>query len=196
MLQKLLEHIALLMTDKYFKEVGSKSLSLMLVNIFTKAIRDHWRETAIGTVSIALFYFFAMSVYRNIYLGIYTELPEAFRTMMGIPTGADVGSLAISILFKSYGAWALAGLMIANGSASIASEESKGIIGLLLGNPKSRTNVLVSKAASMLLLISLAVAFLWGSAYLLAGVLDFDRGGTRAFGTCLVMNENYKDWPK
>ncbi len=42
---------------------------------------------------------------------------------------------------------ALAGLAIAMGSASIAGEESAGTMGLLLGNPKSRTYVLASKGA-------------------------------------------------
>jgi ABC-2 type transport system permease protein len=149
----------------------------MLANIFTKAIRDRWLGMAIGAGSMALMLLFAMSMYRNLDLGIYTEMPEALRAIMGIPAEADVGSLAIGELFSAYGAWVLAGLAIAMGSASIASEESKGTIGLLLGNPKSRTNMLVSKAASMVLLIGLAAAFLWGSAYLVANVLDVEIAG-------------------
>jgi len=149
----------------------------MLANIFTKTIRDHWRGMAIAAGSIALMLLFMMSMYREIDISFFTELPEAFRAIIGIPAGADVGSISISALLTSYGAWALVGLMIANGSASIANEEAKGTIGLLLGNPKSRTNVLVSKAASMVLLISLATAFLWGSAHLVAGVLDVNIAG-------------------
>ena len=57
---------------------------MMLANIFTKAIRDHWRGMAIGAGSLALMLFFAMTMYRNLDLGIYTELPETLRTMMGI----------------------------------------------------------------------------------------------------------------
>jgi hypothetical protein len=64
-------------------------------------------------------------MYRNLDLGIYTNMPEAFRAIVGVPAEADVGSLAIGVLFSSYGAWVLVGLMIAAGSASIASEESK-----------------------------------------------------------------------
>jgi ABC-2 type transport system permease protein len=149
----------------------------MLTNIFTKAIRDRWRGIAIAVGSLALLLFFQMSVYRDIDISFFTELPDAFLSILGIPAGADIGSLAIGELYVAYGAWALVGLMIAAGSASIASEESEGTIGLLLGNPKSRTNVLVSKAASMVLLIGLAVAFLWGSAYLVAGVLDVEIAG-------------------
>ena len=150
---------------------------MMLSNIFTKAIRDHWRGMAIGAGSLALMLLFVMTMYRNLDLGIYTEMPEALRAMMGISAEADVGSLAIGVLFSAYGAWVLVGLAIAIGSASIASEESKGTIGLLLGNPKSRTNMLISKAASMVLLAGLAATFLWGSAYLVAGILSVEIVG-------------------
>jgi ABC-2 type transport system permease protein len=67
-------------------------------------------------------------------------------------------------------------MTIAWASASIASEESNGTIGLLLGNPKSRTNVLVSKAAAMVLLMFLIVAASWGSTYLIAKILGVNMG--------------------
>jgi ABC-2 type transport system permease protein len=149
----------------------------MLTNIFTKTIRDRWRGITIGVVSLVLLLFMVMSIYRDIDISFYTDLPEAFRTIIGLPAGADVASLAISETLAAYGAWVLIGLAIAMGSASIASEEAKGTIGLLLGNPKSRTSVLVSKAESMVLLIGLAIAFLWGSTHLLAGVLDVSIAG-------------------
>ena len=92
----------------------------MLTNIFTKTIRDRWRGISIAAGSLAMMLFFAMSVYRNIDISIFTELPDTFLTMMGIPAGAGIGSLAIGELFVTYGAWVLAGLAIVAGSASIA----------------------------------------------------------------------------
>ena len=115
----------------------------MLANIFTKSIHDRWRGTLIAFVSLMLMLLFAMSIYRNFDLNIYQEMPEVLKTIMGIPASADVGALAISVFLSGAGAWVLAGLTIASGSASIASEESNGTIGLLLGNPKGRTRVLV-----------------------------------------------------
>jgi ABC-2 type transport system permease protein len=159
----------------------------MLANIFTKTIRDHWRGVTIGTVSLVLMLLFAMSIYRDIDLGFYTELPEFFRTLLSIPAEADVGSLAISELSGSYGAWVLVALAIAAGAGFFAGEESKGTIGLLLGNPKSRTNMLVSKAASMVLLFGLAIAFLWGSTYLIAGALDVSITGMEVGALSLHM---------
>jgi len=149
----------------------------MLANVFTKTIRDHWRGMAIATASFTLLLLFIMTIYRDMDLSFYEGLPEALRAIMNIPAEADVGSLAIGELFTAYGAWILAGMMIAIGSATIASEESKGTIGLLLGNPKSRTSVLVSKAASMVLLISLAVALLCGCTYLISEVTDVSISG-------------------
>ena len=149
----------------------------MLVNIFTKTVRDHWHGIVIADVSLALMLFFVMLLYRDIDLSFYTELPDVFLSIMGIPAGADIGSLAIGELLAAYGAWVLAGLAIAAGSAFIAGEESNGTIGLLLGNPKSRINLLLSKAASMVLLMSFAGMFLWFSTHLIAGVLDVNITG-------------------
>jgi len=149
----------------------------MLINIFTKTIRDRWLGTLIATVTLALFVLMAMAFYRDIDLSFYTELPEVFRQIVGVPPGVDVASLGIGVMITSYGAWILSGLMIAAGSASIASEESKGTIGILLGNPKSRTNMLLSKAASMILLTALAVAGLFGSIYLIVGMFDISTTG-------------------
>ncbi|MDD4876727.1 MAG: ABC transporter permease subunit, partial [Dehalococcoidales bacterium] len=150
---------------------------MMLANIFTKDIRDHWRGIAIGVGSLVLMLLFAMAMYRNMDLGIYSNMPEALRAVAGIPVNADAGSLGISVLFSAYGAWVLVGLTIAAGSAFIAGEESNGTIGLLLANPKSRINMLVSKAASMVLLMGLAVVFIWGSTYLVAGILGVEITG-------------------
>ena len=102
-----------------------------------------------------------MAVYQDIDISAYSELPEVFLSIMGIPDGADVASLAVGVIYGFYGALTLAGLAVSMGSASIAGEERDGTIGLLLGNPKSRTNVLVSKAASMLLLVGLGAFALW-----------------------------------
>jgi len=144
----------------------------MLANVFLKTTRDRWKGMAIAFVTLAGFLLLAMSMYRNLDLSIYTDLPEAVRTMMGIPAEADVGSLAIGVIFASYGALTLAALALSMGSASIAGEESNGTIDLLLANPKSRTHVLVSKAASMVLLVGVAVLGLWGAIHLVSMVLN------------------------
>jgi ABC-2 type transport system permease protein len=135
----------------------------MLATVFTKAILDRWRGMAIGAASLAALLLFAMAVYRQIDLSIYTDLPEAFLTLVGIPEDADVASLAYNAIYNSYGSLAMGGLVIAMGAAAIAGEERKGTMAMLLGNPVSRTHVLVSKAAAMLLLVALGGLVLWAA---------------------------------
>jgi ABC-2 type transport system permease protein len=135
----------------------------MLATVFTKTILDRWRGMAIGAASLAALLLFAMAVYRQIDLSIYTDLPEAFLTLVGIPEDADVASLAYNAIYNSYGSLAMGGLVIAMGAAAIAGEERKGTMAMLLGNPVSRTHVLVSKAAAMLLLVALGGLVLWAA---------------------------------
>ncbi len=122
---------------------------------------------------------FSIWVYHDFDLNFYTDLPEIFRALFGLPAEADISTIAISELLAGYGAWVIAGMAIAWGSGSIASEEGNGTIGLLLGNPRSRNNVLLSKAAAMVLLIGLAAATLWGSTLLWERALDADISGVK-----------------
>lgn len=150
----------------------------MLANVFTKAVRDRWLGTTIFTLALGLILLWAMSIYREIDLNVYAGMPDAVRAIMGIPVTADVGSMAISVFLSGVGAWVMAGLAIAASSAAIASEESNGTIGLLLGNPRSRTGVLASKTAAMVLIMALAMTFFWGAVYASANILDVKITGT------------------
>ncbi|MDH3307387.1 MAG: ABC transporter permease [Acidimicrobiia bacterium] len=149
----------------------------MLANVFTKTTLDRWKGTAVAAVSLALLLLMAMAVYRDIDLDVYAGLPEVFRTLMGVPESADVASLGIGVLYGFYGAVTLAALALSMGAASMAGEERDGTIGLLLGNPKSRTEVLVSKAISMVLLTAGGAIVLWASAIVVSSVLGVSITG-------------------
>ena len=159
----------------------------MLATVFTKTIRDRWRGSVIGGVTLGLFLLMGMAVYRNIDLTIYTDLPEALRSLINIPADADIGSLAYGAIYSSYGALTLAAIAVSMGSASIAGEERNGTLGLLLGNPRSRTYVLVSKAASLVLLIGLGAAILWAAAYIVPAALNVDIEGMQVGALVLHM---------
>ena len=149
----------------------------MLTNVFTKTTRDRWKGEAIGSITLAVLFLFAMAVYRDIDLSVYTSLPEVYRTLVSIPENADLASLSYGAIFGSYGALTMAGLALAMGSASVAGEERKGTIGLLLDNPKSRTSVLVSKTAAMVFLTGLGVLFLWGVGLVAPVMLNVNVSG-------------------
>ncbi len=148
----------------------------MLANVFTKTIRDRWRATAIAVAALTVMLLLAMWVYSSFDFTFYDDLPEAFRSLMNIPDNADAGSLAVGVLLGLYGSFTLAGLAISMGSASIAGEEKAGTIGILLGNPKSRNQVLVSKMSSMVLLAAIGIAVLWMATYVVATMLNVELG--------------------
>jgi len=148
----------------------------MLTSVFTKTMRDRWRGMGIAVVALGLGLLMAMSVYRSFDANTFSQLPEAFRSLMNIPDNADTASIAIGVLYGLYGAFTLAGLSIAMGAASFAGEETDGTMGLLLGNPKSRSNVLSGKIANMVALVSAGTVALLALAYLVAGVLGVNLG--------------------
>ena len=98
---------------------------------------------------------------------------------MNIPADADVGALAYGAIYSSYGALTITSLAISMGAASIAGEERKGTMGLLLGNPKSRTHILVSKAANIVLLTALGVVILWAAGIVVPQLLNVDITGVQ-----------------
>jgi ABC-2 type transport system permease protein len=149
----------------------------MFATVATKTVRDRWKGAVIGSITLGLLLIFGMSVYRDIDLSVYTSLPEAMRAIMNIPADADVGSIAYGAIYASYGALTLAALSISSGSASIAGEERKGTIGLLLGNPKSRTHVLASKAASLVVLAAIGALIMWAAGVLAPVMLSVSITG-------------------
>lgn len=162
----------------------------MLTSVFAKAVGDRWRAVAIGTGVIALWMPMAMAIYKDIDLSIYTDLPQAVREMMGIPVGADAAALSFNVMLGFAGALTIAGLAVSIGAASIAGEERNGTMSLLLGNPRSRTHVLLAKAASMLLLVGLATIGLWVVALSTPRVLDVAIGDLRVGAMMLHLGIN------
>ncbi len=148
----------------------------MLANVFMKTNADRATAFVVGAVTIGVFLLAGMAVYADIDPSFYQDLPEIMRTLMGIPVGADAAALAFGALYSVIGALTLAGLAIAMGSASIAGEEREGTLGLLLGNPLSRSRVLGAKAASLLALTTVAALIVWGMGYATPAILGVELG--------------------
>lgn len=159
----------------------------MLATVVTKTFRDRWKGQAIGAFTLVLLFLMGMAVYRDIDLKVYTDLPEVFRSLMNIPADADVGALAYGAIYTSYGALTLASLALSMGSASIAGEERGGTMGLLLGNPKSRTHILVSKAVNVVLLTALGTLVLWVGGIVVPEILNVDVTGIHVGSLMLHM---------
>jgi ABC-2 type transport system permease protein len=149
---------------------------MLLRTIFTKTVRDRWLAMAIAAVVLVLFMVYAMAIYSDIDLSIYTDLPVGLRELFGIPEGADVASLSYNVMLGFTGSVTLAGIAISMGASAIAGEERAGTMGLLLANPRSRTHVLLSKAASMVALTAAGSVVLLGASYAVPVLLDVDIG--------------------
>ncbi|MDH4017168.1 MAG: ABC transporter permease, partial [Actinomycetota bacterium] len=149
----------------------------MLTSVFTKSVRDRWRGLTIAVVSLAALLYFGMVVYQDIDLSIYTDLGPAFEGLIGIGADADVASLAYNAIYGSYGAIIMAGLAVAMGAGYVAGEERKGTVGVLLANPRSRTQVLVAKAAAMVMLLVLGGLVLWAAGVATPAALDVSITG-------------------
>jgi len=159
----------------------------MLSTVITKTFLDRWKGEAIGAVTLVLLFLMGMAVYRDIDLAVYTDLPEVFRSLMNIPADADVGALAYGAIYTSYGALTLSALALSMGSASIAGEEKNGTMGLLLGNPKSRTHILVSKGANVILLTGLGALLMWVGGIAVPALLDVNITGIHVGALMLHM---------
>jgi ABC-2 type transport system permease protein len=149
----------------------------MLATVVTKTFRDRWKGEVIGALILVALFLMGMSVYKDIDLAVYTNLPEVFRSLMNIPADADVGALAYGAIYASYGALTIASFALSMGSASIAGEEKNGTMGLLLGNPKSRTHVLVAKAANVILLTAVGCLLLFLGGVAVPAMLSVDITG-------------------
>jgi ABC-2 type transport system permease protein len=117
-----------------------------------------------------------MAVYRGIDVAFWDDLPEAFRNMFGIPQGADVAGLAYGAIYTGYGMLTMAAIALAFGAASIAGEEKNGTIGLLFGNPVSRTAAVLSKTAALIVVTALGFVILWLAAVTAPILLDVEIG--------------------
>ncbi len=146
----------------------------MLTSVFSKAVRDRWIGATLAGVGIGLLFAFSMLVYRDIDLSIYDTLPEFVLAIVNIPEGGNAGILAFSAVYGTVGALALAGFAVSLGSASVAGEERNGTLGLLLGNPRSRTHVLISKLLALTLLVGLTTLLLWAAALISPSLMDVD----------------------
>ena len=147
------------------------------VAITAMTLRDRWRGVTIATVSLALMLPLAMAAYRQMDIGLYDNLPEALRTLLGVPAGADLATLAYSVVFSSYGALTIAGVAIAVGTSLVAGEEGRGSLGLLLANPVSRRWFVGARTAGLVTLVVGASVLLWAVGRLSPVLLDVATTG-------------------
>lgn len=163
----------------------------MYANVFTKSLRDRVTSGLVGALSLGAMVLFGLWAYQDVDISFYYDLPSGVLQLMGIdPASFGVGSMAFGAMYDFMGAFIVGGVAISIGAAAIAGEEQAGTFGLLLGNPVGRRRALVSKTASLLLILAIMGALLWGSAVWSARLLDVDTGGLHlgAIAVALTLN--------
>lgn len=163
----------------------------MLANVFTKSIRDRFGSGLVGASSLAALVLFSLWAYQDVDVSFYYELPPAVLALMGIdPDTFGVASMAFGAMYDFMAAFVVGGVAISFGAAAIAGEEQAGTFGLLLGNPTSRQGVLISKAASIVVIVLIMGVLLWGGAVWSAELVDIDTAGVHlgAISVALTLN--------
>jgi len=161
-----------------------------LTNVFTKSARDRITSTLVGAVVIAGMLLMGMAVYRGIDLSFYADLPKAFRDMFAISDTINVGSLAYGAIYSGYGVLTMAAVALAAGAGAIAGEERGGTMGILLGNPVSRTRVAVSKMLALVFITAIGFLILWGTAVVAPHLLDVSTTGLHITPLLVIMYVN------
>ncbi|MBB1509486.1 ABC transporter permease subunit [Tessaracoccus sp. MC1756] len=148
----------------------------MSTAVLRKGLADGWRGLTTAAAVVAAMLVFGLIVYQDIDLSIYEALPEAVRSVMGVPVEADASVLAYNEMLGAIGAMALAGVGIAIGAQAVAGEEGNRTLPLVLAAPVSRTAYALSRAVAMVLLLVAATVVIWAGGALAPLALGIDIG--------------------
>ena len=162
----------------------------MLVGVFTKSIRDRWTSITVATLSIGLILIGSTAIYKGIDLSIYRDMPEALQNLYGFSGEGGVSQLAYGAIYSFMAALAFAGVAISIGTSSIAGEERGGTMGLLLGNPRSRGQVLAQKTLGLLCLVTFGALILFAAGLLAPEIVGISSAGTHVDALVLHMFAN------
>lgn len=167
----------------------------MMSSIFAKSLRDRWTGEVVGAASIGVLLVFTVWIYAGIDTSFYYELPQGALQAFGIdPDVGGLSGIAYGAIYNFMGALTIAGVAISMGASAIAGEERDGTIGLLLGNPRSRTQVLASKVAGMVVLTIVGSALLWLAGVLTPVLLDVDVAGVDVVALVVHLGANALLW--
>ncbi len=148
-------------------------MTTMLRNVLLKTLYDQWRSLTAWAVTFVLLVAMYVGMWPSIKAqpamsDFLDRMPEAMRSLFAA-NGADMstGTGYVQVELLSFvGPTLLLIYAIVAGSAAVAGEEDRHTLDMLLGNPVSRTRVVIDKLAAMVigvvLLAAVAAAALLG----------------------------------
>ncbi|WP_296137010.1 ABC transporter permease subunit [uncultured Tessaracoccus sp.] len=150
----------------------------------------HWRGATIVVATVIAMLLLGFALYRRLDLAVYEALPEAVRSLLGVPAGAGAEVLATNEMLAVMGALALAGVAVAVGAQLVAGEERAGRLSLVLAQPVGRRTLVVASAASLTTVVGLAGAGLWAATWLAAALVGADVGEAHLAALCVAVAAN------
>ncbi len=165
----------------------------MLRNIFLKTLRDRFRGLVFWGVGLLFLSFYLIAFYPVIagspeLSSFLDNLPPAARSLLGdipdmlSPAGyfqAEMFTLSGPILFLIY--------TILFGSDTIAGEEQRGTLELLLANPVSRTRTVLEKLGALVVATGILALVLWDGLALGSALYDIDLSPGKLAGATLAL---------
>ncbi|MCP4500690.1 MAG: ABC transporter permease subunit [Deltaproteobacteria bacterium] len=128
----------------------------MFTNIFTLTLRQRALGFVIGMLSISAMLAVGVGAYSGIedqLLEMMSKMPAFVMGMMGVNADFDASNIVVAEMLNLMAPLTLCGLAISMGTASIAGEERGNTLSVLLGNPKSRVEVLLAKMGALVVLL-------------------------------------------
>lgn len=161
---------------------------MMGARVAFQALRDRALGFVIGAVCIVATTLLALVVYADMdetLAKLIDSLPTVMVASFGITKDGSASVLLLGEMCNVMMPLTLAGLAIAMASDTIAGEERRGTLALLLANPVSRSRVLAEKAAALFLGVLLSAALMWLGIRLALGISGANTDGIHIFAVIL-----------
>jgi len=158
----------------------------MLGSIYAKAIRDRYVGLLIAAVSFAAICWMGVAVYKSVgpkAMEAFSLMPEAFLRIAGLTLDLNASAMVLSEMANFIAPLVLCGIAIVMGADAIAGEERWGTMGPLLGNPRSRTRVVLEKSAALVTIVVIGTTLFWGGYYAALGLSGESSAGMHLGGT-------------
>ena len=140
----------------------------MLATIYAKTVRDRWVSVLVGAGSVIAVLGLGLAAYKDlddVLTRLVESMPEALLSMIGMVGESGTTSLVLGEMINLIGPLVLGGLAISMGSAAVAGEERDGTMGVLLGNPRNRRQVVLSKVWAMATLVGVGTIIVFAGSW-------------------------------
>lgn len=164
----------------------------MLSNAFLKTLRDQrisgslWLAGMLAITAYVVFLFPVIAEQAEELNKLIENLPEAILALAGgVIDYSTLNGFLAAEFFSILGPIIFLVYAVIHGSGTIAGEEERGTLALLLANPISRTRLLLHKAAAIVAALVTGAMTLWLGLIAWAAIAGIEIGAWKVFQGCL-----------